>query len=99
MGVALVGQVCCTVLRQVKQQFSHCFFFEEEKEKMTISMMNADLKVVDPEMQRLIDQEKWRQYSCLELIASEVNLLFQKLIHEEFYVCSCHASQWHTFNE
>ena len=35
--------------------------------------MNAPLELDDPEIFDLIEKEKWRQYSCLELIASEVN--------------------------
>ena len=36
--------------------------------------MNTPLEVEDPEIYKLIEQEKYRQYSGLELIASEVSL-------------------------
>lgn len=36
------------------------------------SSMNLPLKTVDPEIYRLIQREKMRQFSGLELIASEV---------------------------
>lgn len=35
-------------------------------------MLNTTLEQEDPEIFALIEHEKWRQYSCLELIASEV---------------------------
>ncbi|KAI8612341.1 serine hydroxymethyltransferase [Chytriomyces sp. MP71] len=35
------------------------------------SCMNTALEKEDPEIYELIQKEKWRQYSCLELIASE----------------------------
>ena len=34
----------------------------------------APLAEVDPEVQNIIDKETWRQFSGLELIASEVSL-------------------------
>jgi hypothetical protein len=37
-------------------------------------MLNTSLEVEDPEMFALVQHEKWRQFSCLELIASEVRL-------------------------
>lgn len=38
---------------------------------ITNKMLNTPLETEDPEMFGLIQHEKWRQYSCLELIASE----------------------------
>lgn len=38
-------------------------------------VLYAPLQEVDPEVQNLIDRETWRQFSGLELIASEVDLL------------------------
>ena len=38
--------------------------------------LNKPLKEDDPEIYHLIQQEKNRQYSCLELIASEVSVKF-----------------------
>jgi len=35
----------------------------------------APLAQIDPEIQNIIDKETWRQFSGLELIASEVGLL------------------------
>ncbi|KAI8813574.1 serine hydroxymethyltransferase [Cladochytrium replicatum] len=35
------------------------------------SGLNTTLDVEDPEIYQLVQKEKWRQYSCLELIASE----------------------------
>ena len=35
----------------------------------------APLAEIDPEVQNIIDKETWRQFSGLELIASEVCLL------------------------
>ncbi|KAI8912751.1 serine hydroxymethyltransferase [Gorgonomyces haynaldii] len=35
------------------------------------AMLNVPLEKEDPEIYALIQKEKWRQYSCLELIASE----------------------------
>jgi len=35
-------------------------------------VLYAPLSEVDPEVQNIIDKETWRQYSGLELIASEV---------------------------
>ena len=35
-------------------------------------MLYAPLAEVDPEVQNIIDKETWRQFSGLELIASEV---------------------------
>jgi len=37
--------------------------------------MNTPLAEEDPEMFELIQREKYRQFSCLELIASEVGFL------------------------
>lgn len=41
--------------------------------------LNKPLKEDDPEIYHLIQQEKNRQYSCLELIASEVHSSFMLL--------------------
>jgi hypothetical protein len=38
------------------------------------------LAEIDPEVQELIDQETWRQYTGLELIASEVRSFFLILL-------------------
>ena len=38
-------------------------------------MLYAPLSEVDPEVQNIIDKETWRQFSGLELIASEVRPL------------------------
>lgn len=35
-------------------------------------MLYAPLAEIDPEVQNIIDKETWRQFSGLELIASEV---------------------------
>jgi glycine hydroxymethyltransferase len=35
-------------------------------------VLYAPLSEADPEVQNIIDKETWRQYSGLELIASEV---------------------------
>lgn len=40
------------------------------------SGMNTALEVEDPEIYKLIKQEQYRQYSGLELIASEVKIFF-----------------------
>jgi len=40
--------------------------------------MNTALEQEDPEIHKLIQQEKYRQYSGLELIASEVSLVWMK---------------------
>ena len=40
------------------------------------SGMNTALEQEDPEIYKLIQQEKYRQYSGLELIASEVSFSF-----------------------
>lgn len=40
------------------------------------SGMNTVLEVEDPEIYKLIKQEQYRQYSGLELIASEVRISF-----------------------
>lgn len=39
--------------------------------------MNTPLQQEDPEIYELIQKEKYRQFSGLELIASEVSLLLQ----------------------
>ena len=39
----------------------------------------APLAEIDPEVQNIIDKETWRQFSGLELIASEVRPLFAQL--------------------
>ncbi|KAJ3012823.1 UNVERIFIED_CONTAM: Serine hydroxymethyltransferase, cytosolic, partial [Siphonaria sp. JEL0065] len=38
--------------------------------------LNVPLEKEDPEIYELIQKEKWRQFSCLELIASEVRIVF-----------------------
>jgi glycine hydroxymethyltransferase len=38
--------------------------------------LNTTLAEEDPVLMDLIEKEKWRQYSCLELIASEVPVFF-----------------------
>jgi glycine/serine hydroxymethyltransferase len=40
----------------------------------------APLAQIDPEIQNIIDKETWRQFSGLELIASEVGLLVYRII-------------------
>lgn len=40
-------------------------------------MLYAPLAEIDPEVQNIIDKETWRQFSGLELIASEVSYLLQ----------------------
>jgi hypothetical protein len=40
-------------------------------------MLYASLKEIDPEIQNIVDKETWRQLSGLELIASEVCLVFR----------------------
>ena len=44
--------------------------------------LNVSLKQDDPEIFELIEKEKWRQFSCLELIASEnfTSQVFYRLI-------------------
>ena len=37
--------------------------------------LNTPIEEEDPEIYALIEKEKWRQFSCLELIASEVEPL------------------------
>ena len=39
-------------------------------------MLYASLKEIDPEIQNIVDKESWRQLSGLELIASEVCVIF-----------------------
>ena len=58
-------------------------------------MLNTSLEVEDPEMYALIQHEKWRQFSCLELIASEVRTgkYFNSCLLE-FHFPSCYGSQW-----
>ena len=41
------------------------------------STFTAPLAEVDPEVQNIIDKETWRQFSGLELIASEVCWFFK----------------------
>ena len=42
-------------------------------------MLYAPLAEIDPEVQNIIDKETWRQFSGLELIASEVRYSFDVL--------------------
>lgn len=41
---------------------------------MQNKVLYAPLAEIDPEVQNIIDKETWRQFSGLELIASEVRL-------------------------
>jgi hypothetical protein len=58
-------------------------------------MLNTSLEVEDPEMFALVQHEKWRQFSCLELIASEVRLnylnIFTLTCLLELYFSSCNG--------
>lgn len=39
-------------------------------------MLYEDISVYDPEVNDIIEKETWRQFSGLELIASEVSILW-----------------------
>lgn len=47
---------------------------------MQNKVLYAPLAEIDPEVQNIIDKETWRQFSGLELIASEV-CLASSIVH------------------
>ena len=72
-------------MASIPDYVSYPFFSQQDARVSAVELVqNKDLYVplaqADPEVQNIIDKETWRQFSGLELIASEVSLALRDKI-------------------